>query len=78
MLLDRVVPYRFLVLLLMVGFEVILLCFVVQYKNCSGSASPVYAPFPRRKLLVMACLDLTKVRRRRRRRRRIVAGHTVV
>jgi len=60
MLVDRVVPYRFMVLLLIVTLEAIVLGVVVQCKACNGASSPVYAPFPRRKLLVMACLDLTK------------------
>jgi len=60
MLVDRVVPFRYLLMVLMVLVEAVLLGVVVRIKSCHGSLVPDAAAFPRKKLLVMAGLDLTK------------------
>jgi hypothetical protein len=60
MLVDRVVPFRYLLVVLMVLIEALLLGVVVRLKSCHGSLVPDAASFPRKKLLVMALLDLTK------------------
>ena len=60
MLIDRVVPFRFLVLVLVVLFEALALMAVVSAKGWAGTAAPSPTGFPRRKLLIMAALDLTK------------------
>lgn len=60
MLVDRVVPFRFLVLLLIVALEAVMLGVVVKCKAGSHSEVPDAASFPRKKLLMMAVLDLSK------------------
>ena len=65
MLVDRVVPFRYLVVVLVVIFEAIMLGIIVQFQtNCgegAGQNGTAYTtPFPRRKLFVMAALDLCK------------------
>jgi hypothetical protein len=61
LLVDRVVPFRFLVVILIVLFETIILCFLVFFKVCAPDLSTQhYQPFPRYKLMIMALLDLTK------------------
>jgi hypothetical protein len=60
MLVDRIVPFRFLLVVLIVVVETIVLGVIVQVKVCCGLASSNSQPFPRHKLLVMAGLDLCK------------------
>lgn len=61
MLVDRVVPFRYLVVILVILFEAIILCFLVSFKTCAPDLSTQhYQPFPRYKLIIMALLDLTK------------------
>lgn len=67
MLVDRVVPFRYLVVVLVVAIEAAMLGVIVQLQAnfCDGNRNThndvaYTTPFPRRKLLVMAALDLCK------------------
>jgi hypothetical protein len=60
MLVDRVVPFRYLLLVLVVAFDAAALTVVVLAKSCRGGNAPMPQGFPRRKLLAMAALDLVK------------------
>jgi len=60
MLVDRVVPFRYLMLVLVVAFDAAALTIVVLTKSCRGGGAPAPQGFPRRKLLVMAVMDLAK------------------
>lgn len=59
MLIDRVVPFRFLVMSLVVALEAIILGVVIQCRGGTGTSASGN-PFPRHKLLIMAALDLCK------------------
>mmetsp|Transcript_2590 Transcript_2590/g.5672 ORF Transcript_2590/g.5672 Transcript_2590/m.5672 type:complete len:766 (-) Transcript_2590:236-2533(-) len=63
MLVDRVVPFRYLLLVLVVAVETICLGAILQVRACVGgglAGRSSSEPFPRHKLLVMAALDLSK------------------
>lgn len=59
-LVDRIIPFRYLLVPMLVLFESCALCIVLQSKK-TWAPSLTHQPFPRRKpLLIMACLDLCK------------------
>ena len=61
MLVDRVVPFRFLLVIFFVLFETLALMVIVNVRCLCGDRKESSGPFPARKLLLMAIIDLTKL-----------------